>query len=148
MEVLIFLALLALGYGVGTHREQSHFRQLQRREYQLRNLSVVSFGAKEALPDDRETTLLVGSVVISSDYFKTFVASLINLVGGRIGVYENLLERGRREAVLRMKEQAVAWGATQVLNVRMETSNINSETRRGLVSIEIIAYGTGIREKR
>ncbi len=148
MEFMIFLGLMVLGYGVGTRREQAHFRRLQRREYQLRHLSVVSFGAKEELPSDRESALFVGSVVITADYFKMFVASLINLVGGRMGVYESLLERGRREALLRMKEEAVKWGANQVLNVRMETSNIGRQTGdRGLVAIEMIAYGTGVRAK-
>jgi uncharacterized protein YbjQ (UPF0145 family) len=148
MEFLVFLGLMVLGYVVGTQQEQAHFRQLQRREHQLRNLSVVNFGAKESLPTTRESAMFVGSVVISSDYFKTVIASLINLVGGRMGVYETLLERGRREALLRMKEEAVQWGATQVLNVRMETSSISGDAgRRGLVAIEIIAYGTGVKEK-
>ncbi|WP_416666832.1 YbjQ family protein [Egbenema bharatensis] len=63
-------------------------------------------------------------------------------------VYESLLERGRREALLRMKEEAAKWGANQVLNVRMETSNIGRQTGdRGLVAIEMIAYGTGVRAK-
>ena len=60
--------------------------------------------------------------------------------------YESLLDRGRREAILRMKEQAIAWGATQVINVRLETSSIGKQTGgKGLVSIEVIAYGTGIK---
>ncbi|NER32314.1 MAG: YbjQ family protein, partial [Symploca sp. SIO1C4] len=42
---------------------------------------------------------------------------------------------------LRMKEQAMAWGATQVVNVRMETTNIGTNSN----GIEVIAYGTGIR---
>ena len=70
--------------------------------------------------------LMVGSVVISSDYFKTFIGALMNLVGGRITVYEPLLERGRREAVLRLQEAAMAWGATHVVNLRIETSELGS----------------------
>ncbi len=48
--------------------------------------------------------------------------------------------------MLRMKESAIAWGATQILNVRLETSNIGSQGgEQGLVAIEVIVYGTGIK---
>ena len=84
--------------------------------------------------------------MVSADYFKMFASSLRNLVGGRVVVYESVLDRGRREAILRMKEQAIAWGATQVFNVRLETSTISQPNGgRGLTAIEIVAYGTGIR---
>ena len=61
-------------------------------------------------------------------------------------VYESLLDRGRREAILRMKEQAIAWGGTQIYNVRLETSNIGSQGGgKGLAALEVTAYGTAIR---
>ena len=89
--------------------------------------------------------MFVGSVVVANDYFKTFAASLRNLVGGRMVVYESLVDRGRREALLRMKEDAIAWGASQVVNVRFETSNIAGQSQQGASAVEIMAYGTGIR---
>ena len=45
-------------------------------------------------------------VVISLDHFKRFLAGLRALVGGRIRSYETLLDRARREALMRMKEAA------------------------------------------
>lgn len=144
INISIFVGLLVLGFGVGTWVEQRHFANLKIRERRTRHLSVVNFGAKSEMAA-QEATLLVGSVVISADYFKTVAAALINLVGGRISVYETLLERARREALLRLKEQALAWGATQVLNVRFEACNINGESGRGRVSVEVIAYGTAVR---
>ncbi len=45
-----------------------------------------------------------------------------------------------------MKEGAIAWGATKVVNVRLETARIgNQNGGNGLAAIEVIAYGTGIR---
>ena len=78
------------------------------------------------------------------DYFKSFVASWINFFGGRIGVFEAVVERGRREALLRMKEDAVKWGARQIVNVRLETAEIGGQASNGVVAVEIIAYGTGV----
>lgn len=143
-ELIIFLGLLAIGYFVGAYVEKTHYASLQRRERQTRHLIVLTCGAKQPLPAAQEAALFVGSATISLDYFRSFVASLYNLVGGRIGLYEKLLDRGRREAMLRMKEQAIAWGANQMVNVRLETSDIGSYTGNKIV-VEVIAYGTGIR---
>lgn len=145
MEFLIFLGLLAVGYFAGTYSERQHFQYLQNREHELQHLPVYNLPSCELVPPGQESSMVVGSVVISSDYFKTFAAGLISLIGGRISVYESLLERGRREAVLRMKEEAIAWGASQVLNVRLETSSLSNNSSNGLIAIEVIAYGTGIR---
>lgn len=147
LQVVILLVLLILGYLFGSYREKRHFRDLQKREKKVLNLPVATF-SKQALPDDiTETKLLVGSVVISIDYFKKISAMLRNLVGGKIVVYESLLDRSRREAMLRMQEEAIEWGASQILNVRLETVAIGGrfggKTDPG--SIEVIAYGTGIK---
>ena len=146
IQLIIFLGLLATGYFVGTHFEKKHYADIRRREKQTLYVPITNFGAKTPMPEANEAALFTGSVVISSDYFKSFTAALVNFVGGRIVVYESLLDRARREALLRMKEEAIAWGATQVINVRLETSNISqSNSNNSMVAIEVMAYGTGIR---
>ncbi|NCJ06108.1 heavy metal-binding domain-containing protein [Synechococcales cyanobacterium C] len=146
IELLIFLGLLAIGYSVGSLLERRHFEDLAQREQQTQGVMLLNIGAKPPLPPAQAAQLFMGSVVISSDYFKTFLALLFNLMGGRIESYETLLERGRREALLRMKEEAIAWGATQVINVRLETASLGDQSgQSGLVALEVIAYGTGIR---
>jgi uncharacterized protein YbjQ (UPF0145 family) len=85
-------------------------------------------------------------VVIAEDYFKRVAAALKGLVGGRIVAYESLLERGRREALVRMKERARQLGATQVVNVRLETASLSEDFsgQRPMFSAEFIAYGTAL----
>ncbi len=144
-ELVVFLVLLALGFFAGSYIERQHFQDLRDREYRTRQLPVLNLGAKMTIPDADAAGIFVGSVVISSDYFKTLIAGLLNIIGGRINVYETLLERGLREAVLRMKEAAIQWGATQVINVRIETASISGESANGIVSVEVIAYGTGVK---
>ncbi|WP_036481376.1 YbjQ family protein [Myxosarcina sp. GI1] len=150
MEDIIFFALLlGIGYFVGSFLEQRHYKDIKKRERQTLHVPLVSFGAKQQgllIAEGNEANLFVGSVVVSGDYFKMFTSSLRNLVGGRVVAYESILDRGRREAILRMKEGAIAWGATKVVNVRLETARIgNQNGRNGLAAIEVIAYGTGIR---
>ncbi|MEM8827836.1 MAG: heavy metal-binding domain-containing protein [Cyanobacteria bacterium P01_G01_bin.19] len=146
IDLIILAFFLSMGYFVGNALEKRHYKDIKQRERKTLHVPVVTFGAKQKLPDAHEATLFLGSVVVSADYFKMFASSLRNLVGGRVVVYESVLDRGRREAVLRMKEQAIAWGATKVVNVRLETSTIGNQTSgKGLAAIEVTAYGTGIR---
>ena len=146
VDLIVLLILLTLGYSVGTWVEKRHYKEIKTRERQTLHVPIVTFGAKQELPAANEAALFLGSVVVSADYFKMFASALTNLVGGRVVAYESVLDRGRREAILRLKEQAIAWGATQVVNVRLETSNIGNQSGgKGLAAIEVTAYGTGIR---
>ena len=146
MDLIFVLILLCIGYFVGSFLEKRHFKEIKQRERQTLHVPTITFGAKQEIPQANEAALFLGSVVVSADYFKMFASALRNLVGGRVVVYESVLDRGRREAILRMKEQAISWGATQVINVRLETASIGNQTGgKGLVAIEVIAYGTGIR---
>jgi len=86
--------------------------------------------------------LVQGSVVISSDYFKNIAAGLRGLFGGNLKSYEALLDRARREAVLRMKQQAHEQGAHMIVGVLFETSTLNQGEGKKPVCCEVLAYGT------
>ncbi|MFK8181758.1 MAG: YbjQ family protein [Phormidesmis sp.] len=145
MELIIFAILLGLGYFVGQSFEQKHYASIKAREKQTLHIPMMTFGAKQDLPHAHEAKLFVGSVVVANDYFKMIAAGLRSLVGGRMLVYESLVDRGRREALLRMKEEAIAWGASQVINVRFETSNLAGQSGQAPPCVEVMAYGTAIR---
>src|SRR5690606_29998946 len=85
--------------------------------------------------------LVAGSVVVSLDYFKRFAAALRIILGGRIKSFEPLMERGRREAILRMKEDAQTAGYDAIINVRLETSRIANSDGSTTAGMELIAYG-------
>ena len=145
IDLIIFIGLLSVGYFAGSYAENLHYKSIRKREQQTLQLPLITYGAKQPLPNARDSMLLIGEVVIANDYFKLIAATLRNIVGGRVVVYESLLDRGRREALLRLKEQAIQWGATEVLNVRLETACLSSQSNRGPVSIEVVAYGTAVR---
>lgn len=145
VELIVFLILMSVGFFVGQYFEKQHYVSIRAREKQTLHIPMMNFGAKQDLPYAHETQMFVGSVVVANDYFKTFSAGLRNLVGGRMVAYESLLDRGRREALLRMKEEAIAWGASQVINVRFETSHISGDSNKQSACVEVMAYGTAIR---
>jgi uncharacterized protein YbjQ (UPF0145 family) len=145
MESLtIFLILLVLGFVFGKLSESRHYRSIQAREEMFVRLPTTS--CKKPMGNNpliNHAQLVHGHVVISVDYFKQILAGLRNFFGGTIQAYETLLDRTRREAVLRMKESCPT--ADQILNLRIETSSISkggSGDRIG--SVEVLAYGTAI----
>lgn len=144
LQIIILFVLLALGYIFGQSREKSHYRSIIKRESQLRSIPVI---ASKILPDEFlpcQTQLVTGNVVISVDYFKKFVAGLRSIVGGRIASYESLIDRARREAVLRMKQEARKLNADYVFNIKMETSSISKGREDSIGSVEVLAYGTAV----
>jgi uncharacterized protein YbjQ (UPF0145 family) len=85
----------------------------------------------------------VAEAVIASDYLKTFLAGLRNIFGGEVGSYVTLATRARREALVRMMEQAHAQGYDALCNVRMDPADIGGNTaRRGVPMVAILASGT------
>lgn len=147
MEILILLILLALGYFFGQRAEKKHFKSIIAREKASLSIPTVTMKTPPVInKHELNSTLVTGSVVISIDYFKKFVASLKMLFGGRVTQYESLLDRARREALLRMKEQATLSNAFIIMNTRVETSSIskNSKRRNSVGAVEVLAYGTAI----
>jgi len=145
-QLVYFLILLGLGYFTGRLLERRHLRSLRRREDELLRLPVITSRgfADETYADAR---LVTGCAVVSIDYFKRVWAALRNIFGGRIRAYESVLDRGRREAILRMKEQAARWGADIILNCRVETSSITNVQgrKKGIGGSEVLAYGTAVK---
>jgi uncharacterized protein YbjQ (UPF0145 family) len=86
--------------------------------------------------------LVTGGVVISVDFFKLIATSLRNFFGGNMRAYETLVDRARREAVLRLKESCP--DATQIINLRLETSSIYKGNDGQIGSVEVLAYGTAL----
>lgn len=147
-QVLIFFLLLVIfGYFTGSYRERKHYKSIQKRERQTRQLPMTTMSSASALPTTVKTRLFVVALVISVDSFKRMTVALRNSIGGgHLIVQETLLDRGRREALLRLKEQALEWGATQILNVQFETSTIGgSHGSQKVGTVEIIVYGTGVK---
>lgn len=135
----IWISLFVFSYFIGTYKEKAHFKNIVEREKTLILLPALTMKFAE----DRtvvKTELVMGNVVIGGDFFKQIVASLASLFGMRISVAEAMMDRARREAVLRMKEKAV--GADAILNVRIDSLKIGE--RKKITGIEAMACGTAV----
>jgi uncharacterized protein YbjQ (UPF0145 family) len=143
MEVLglvlpvLFLAVTA---GMGKVQDLRHERSLHRREAGLGGFVVTDLARLPGRPEPALGTLVLGEVVVASDYGKQFVARLRTVVGGEVRSYRRLIDRARREALLRAVEHARSQGATAIVNARFETSLIADH------AAEVLCFGTGVRD--
>jgi uncharacterized protein YbjQ (UPF0145 family) len=144
MELLLILLIplaFTIGCGAtGAVNEQRHLRDLTAREAALAHILVTDL---RSVPEPAVATgavMVGGNVVIATDYLKQARASFRNLVGGEIRGYETLMDRGRREARLRMLDEATRAGAIMVINVRFTAAEVGQ-------GMELICYGTAIRSR-
>jgi uncharacterized protein YbjQ (UPF0145 family) len=137
------LLIIVVALITGSMLEKRHYRSIDTRERRYGQLPLLT-GKK--YPTERpiaEARFVSGSVVISYDYFKRFLAGLRMIFGGEVKSYVSLLDRGRREAILRMKETCSQ--ADLIINMRVETSSISKgHKKRRLGAVEVFAYGTAI----
>jgi len=141
IPLFMVLTCMLIGKGIELH----HFKKLAEREQQLSGIIVTNLKTIPPQYANTEPFLVMGSAVIATDYFKVFAAGLRTLFGGEMKSYVTLMERARREAVLRMLEQAAQQGASAVWNIRYETSTTQGQQRKKPGGVEILAYGTALK---
>lgn len=144
-EIGLTALLLIIGVIFGTRAQKKHIEALNAREAALSHIKVTNL---KTIPDGlTDPELVTGSVVIAFDYFRRFIARIIMLVGGNITLYEIMLDRARREALVRLLEEADASGAREVHNVRFEFSRVGASSSQANIGggAELFAYGTAVR---
>ena len=147
LDLALFLILLTIGYFAGRATEHRHYKSILLREKASLHLPTVTSKMLPEVDQIAKSFLVTGSCVISIDYFKRILAVLRNIIGGRMTAYETLIDRARREAILRMKYEAL--GSHIIVNTRVETASIFSSTsQNGIGSVEVFAYGTAIKLKK
>ena len=82
--------------------------------------------------------LVRGNSVRARNLVRDIQALGRTVVGGRIGVYAELLEESREEALAKMTAEARALGADGVVATRLGTSQVMSG------AAEVLAYGTAV----
>ena len=143
VELVIFITLLALGYGFGKYAEHRHYLDIKRREAMWTHVPALT--TEQSISDLPvvDSGLVASSVVVSIDYYKRMLSGFRMFFGGELRSYASLIDRGRREALLRMREQAP--DADAFLNVRLETSSISKGQKDRVAAVEVMAFATAIK---
>ena len=137
IKSLIWLVLVTTGWYFGARAERGHLKSLMADEQKYQHIQVSSERFYES-KGINESILVVGSVVIAQDKFKQVVAAMLSLFGKNLTVYETLLDRARREVVLRAKRQANDAGCHALYGFRFEMTEVQG-------GVEILAYGVAVK---
>ena len=136
-KIALFALLFGIGWLFGRQIEKKHLNELDEKE---RALAHIRIDTNKFQTSDRSGQLVESNVVISHDYFKYVIANIQNFFGGRLTSYESVVERARREAMIRLKQEAHAMGANHIMGIRLSTTELGMQG--GMV--EVFAYGTAI----
>jgi uncharacterized protein YbjQ (UPF0145 family) len=145
LQFIIPLSLVLVCFLIGKGIELHHFKTLAERELQYSGIIVTNLKTIPLQYENAQPFLVMGSAVIATDYFKVFAAKLRTLFGGEMKSYVTLMERARREAMLRLLEQVAGQGASAVWNIRYETSTTHGQHRKKPGGVEVLAYGTALK---
>lgn len=137
LQLIIAVILFLVGWYFGTMNERKHLSALHDNELLLGHVIISNERFFEPTVQGNGR-LVMGSVSIAQDRFKLVLASILSLFGKNLTVYESLLERARREAIIRMKWLAHEYGYNQIYGVRIETSAIDNG------GVEVLVYGTAV----
>lgn len=145
INLAVQIILLPIALVVGRFTEGRHFTRLAQREHELGHIHRCNL-KRVADPDSVvRADLVIGHVVIATDYWKSFATKLRNLVGGEMKSAQSLMTRGRREALVRMLERAQQLNATEVWNIRFGFASISQmRGTAGAMQVEIYAWGTAV----
>jgi uncharacterized protein YbjQ (UPF0145 family) len=80
--------------------------------------------------------LVRGHSVRARNVGRDIQAGFRTIVGGRVGVYAELLETSREEAIGQMVEEARKLGGNAIVTTRLATSQVMGG------AAEVVAYGT------
>ena len=85
-------------------------------------------------------------VVFGPSHWHLLIGYLNNLMGGSIDIFQKVVSAGRAEAMQRLRESAVDNGWDDVINVRIDTSDMAPQGGQGgIKAVEVFAYGTGVK---
>jgi uncharacterized protein YbjQ (UPF0145 family) len=136
---------LLLSYIVGGTIERRHFGSLDQREAEHTGFLITQIKSfPGAMAGPSPPTILCGEAVISSDYLKTWLGGIRKIFGGEMKSYQSLLIRARREALLRVVEEARRLGYNAICNVRYASTDISGASKRKnkAVMVTILASAT------
>ena len=154
MADLVFLAIyfggpllmLGLAFFAGNAIAKRHEKDMDERNSALSHMQVSDISTYFN-PDTTKTPplLLHSEVTLGIDHFRGFLGNLKNIFGGEVRSYQATLDRARREAILRIKEEAHTHGFNAIANLRVAfvdvSGNATLKKKASMVTIQASATG-------
>ena len=146
LDVIILIVFVSICCITGKTIEKNHYKNIRNREIALIRKPCLTYGNK--ILDNKKIQqigVVTSDVVIGCDRFSAIIADLKNIFGGNVSSFEAILDRGRREALLRLREKALNLGANIVINVKYDSVSLIPVGYKGGPIVSITACGTAVR---
>lgn len=145
IDLIILLVLVWCGLVFWKLNEKKHYKSIIKKEKIYKDINIISDkDLQSIITVQKNQELLSAGTVVAIDYFKKLMAWFVNFFWGRMKSYESLVDRARREAILRLKEKATDRWYNTLVNVRIETSSISKWVKWNIWSVEALAYATWV----
>lgn len=103
---------------------------------------VTTTDSVEGARVSRYLGIVSGDAVLGSNIFRDLFASVRDVIGGRTGSYEKLLQEAKDEALAEMVDRARALGADAVVAVDLDYEVIGGDNKTLLM---VSANGTAVK---
>ncbi len=106
----------------------------------MSDIIVSTTNILEGRPAREYLGIVTGEVIVGANLFRDLFASVRDIVGGRSGAYEDVLQRAREQALQEMRTRAATLGANAVVGVDLDYEVLGANGSMLMVS----ATGTAI----
>ena len=95
----------------------------------------------EGQPIQRYLGLVTAQSIIGANIFKDALGRLRDIVGGRSGTYERVIEEARQSALAELQQKAQHMGANAVVGIDLDFETVGS----GGSMLMVVATGTAVK---
>lgn len=95
----------------------------------------------EGKPIQQYIGIVTAETIIGANIFKDIFAGIRDIVGGRSGTYERVIEEARTSALRELEQKAQQMGANAVVGVDLDFETVGS----GGSMLMVIATGTAVK---
>jgi len=106
-----------------------------------RSVIVSTTPTLEGHPIQEYKGIVVGEVIVGANLFRDLFANIRDIVGGRSGSYERILQKARDEAIEELQAEAAQRGCNAVVAVDLDYEVVGDTGSMLMVS----ASGTAVR---
>jgi len=106
-----------------------------------RGVIVTTTPSIEGSPIQEYCGIVVGEVIVGANIFRDLFANIRDIVGGRSGSYERILQKARDEAIEELQAEAASRGANAVVGIDLDYEVIGDTGSMLMVS----ASGTAVK---
>ena len=105
------------------------------------NMLLTTTNNFEGKPIQQYLGIVAAEAIIGANIFKDIFAGIRDIVGGRSGTYERVIEEARINALRELQDKAQQMGANAIVGIDLDFETVGS----GGSMLMVVATGTAVR---